>query len=130
MKRQNLHRKQVVHFRRFSRKGYAVFASLGKQIKIARLAVSISQNDIRKGILTGSIANLSFHWEEVEGASESEFDEVSLINRAGDPIFQFLFETLLINKSTLEAPASGYTVYKQFGKSPWMYLRHLWRLFF
>lgn len=42
-------RAKALIFKRWSRKSYAVFASLGKTVLIGNLKVSINQNDVNKG---------------------------------------------------------------------------------
>ncbi len=42
MLKQNLHTKQQFRFKHWSRKGYAVFVSLGRQISIGRIISSVA----------------------------------------------------------------------------------------
>ena len=49
MKRKHTENKNILHFCRFSRKGYAIFCGLGKQIRIGRLPVYMVQGEELKG---------------------------------------------------------------------------------
>ncbi len=51
-------RKHYLHFSCWSKKGYAVFAGLGREVKISRLALHMYKNVLLKAIRNGVIVNL------------------------------------------------------------------------
>lgn len=48
-----------LHFSRWNRKGYAIFASLGREVRIGTLAIRICEMALRKSARKGVIVNLS-----------------------------------------------------------------------
>lgn len=57
----------VLYFSHWSRKGYAVFAALGRQIQIAGLALHICLCAMLKSARKGLIVTEVLAWEENEG---------------------------------------------------------------
>ncbi|MDE7374238.1 MAG: hypothetical protein K2M86_02765 [Odoribacter sp.] len=57
MRHYEAHRRISLYFSRWSRKGYAVFSSLGRQIKIARLALRMYATVLLKSAGKGVIIN-------------------------------------------------------------------------
>ncbi len=49
--------KHYLHFSCWSKKGYAVFAGLGREVKISRLALHMYKNVLLKAIGNGVIVN-------------------------------------------------------------------------
>jgi hypothetical protein len=66
---------RIVYFSRWNRKGYAVFASLGKKIKIAGLALHICEQALKKSSLKGVIVTLSRSSDEVTEHKTEEEDD-------------------------------------------------------
>lgn len=50
--------KRYLHFSCWSKKGYAVFAGLGREVKIARLALHMYKNVLLKASRNGVIINM------------------------------------------------------------------------
>lgn len=71
-----------IYFSRWSKKGYAVFASLGKEVKISRLALHMYGNVLLKSSANGVIVNIDREadyypkWRE-SGAERKLFTENS-----------------------------------------------------
>lgn len=55
--------KQVLHFSRWCRKGYAVFAALGREVRISVLAISICVRSMLKSAKNGLIVTMAACWE-------------------------------------------------------------------
>lgn len=87
MNHQNYISSNVVFFSRWSRKNYAVFASLGKHVKIGVLKVDICQKALLKGLV--DIISIS---KNTKGTEEDE----SEVNIADQSILQLSFFVLLI----------------------------------
>ena len=58
MKCRNLYYNVLLHFSHWSKKGYAVFAGLGREVKISRLAIHMYKNVLLKASRHGVIVNL------------------------------------------------------------------------
>jgi len=48
-----------LHFSRWNRKGYAIFASLGREVRIGTLAIRMCEMALRKSSRKGVIVNVS-----------------------------------------------------------------------
>ena len=53
-------------FSRWNRKGYAIFASLGRNVRIGRLAIHICEMSLRKSSRKGVIVELTEVFERLE----------------------------------------------------------------
>lgn len=63
---------KIVRFSRWNRKGYAIFASLGKQIRITALALSICDRALEKSSGKGGIIREALGGGKREGAFAEE----------------------------------------------------------
>lgn len=63
--------KRYLHFSCWSKKGYAVFAGLGQEVKIARLALHMYKNVLLKASRNGVIVNLDRVSEVVPRIAET-----------------------------------------------------------
>lgn len=55
--------KQVLHFSRWCRKGFAVFAALGKEVRISVLSIAICVSSLQKSARRGIIVTTAACWE-------------------------------------------------------------------
>lgn len=91
MKRSYLNKSQVVRFRQWSRKGYAVFAGLHKNISIGHVSADICEKSLIKSspfLILKSQGNSIFNRSDDDG-SESDFEL--------DRLFLQLVETIQTN---------------------------------
>ncbi len=75
---------KLIVFSKWSRKNYAVFSSLGKQVKIGVLKARICQKTLLKGLV--DIISISKNTEDFE-------EEESNLNTADTNYLQFAFST-------------------------------------
>ena len=79
-------RRHLLSFSRWSRKGYAIFASLGKEVRIAGLAIHICEKALEKSSRKGVIVSTarSFEREQEEQREEEDplwkWEEVGLLS--------------------------------------------------
>lgn len=59
------HFKIQLNFSRWNRKGYAIFASLGREVKIGRLAIHICEMSLQKSSKKGVIVELTEQFERL-----------------------------------------------------------------
>jgi len=96
--------KSLLTFHQWRGKGYAVFASLGKQIRIGKLAISIAQSLIAK-VETQNRFNLQPAHEDEDDSLFSEEQEQELL-LALSPLVQFsLYTTNAIQSGAKLYPA-------------------------
>lgn len=69
MKYKHIHKSTFLRFKRWSRKAYAVFASLGKVVNIGRLAVGIAEASERK---TSPAGYQEIHIFDIQGNSSED----------------------------------------------------------
>lgn len=84
--------KQVLHFSRWCRKGYAVFAALGREVRISVLAISICVRSMLKSAKNGLIVTMAACWEAGGGeviALREEMEYVLWINNRGEVYSSF-----------------------------------------
>ena len=64
----HIHKNKIIHFHQWSRKAYAVFASIGINVKICRLSVNMCEQALLKldNIIGMSALFLAFNEEEEE----------------------------------------------------------------
>lgn len=67
-------------FSRWNRKGYAIFASLGRNVRIGRLAIHICEMSLQKSSRKGVIVMLAEVFERLERSFEGYVEKVK---RAG-----------------------------------------------
>ena len=67
-------------FSRWNRKGYAIFASLGRNVRIGRLAIHICEMSLQKSSRKGVIVMLAEVFERLERLFEGYVEKVK---RAG-----------------------------------------------
>lgn len=60
-----------LYFSRWNRKGYAIFASLGREVRIGNLALYICEMSLQKSSRKGVIVNLSQMFERVTALFEA-----------------------------------------------------------
>lgn len=70
----------VLCFSRWNRKGYAIFASLGRNVRIGRLAIHICEMSLQKSSRKGVIVMLAEVFERLERLFEGYVEKVK---RAG-----------------------------------------------
>lgn len=64
----------ILCFSRWNRKGYAIFASLGRNVRIGRLAIHICEMSLQKSSKKGVIVELAEVFERLERTFE-EYEE-------------------------------------------------------
>lgn len=81
MKYTSLHNTKSIRFRRWSRAGYAVFCSLGSNVTIGRLVISISEKSLEKtGAISSSVAFTSTSTSTSEDeANDNEFSDIEAV---------------------------------------------------
>lgn len=87
---------KALKFRRWSRKNYAVFASLGKNILIGTLSVRINQSDVFKGANTVQLNGFQLNEETKEWDEPNE--PISLTE---------IIDFLLLSTRQVTAPIGG-----------------------
>ena len=66
-------------FSRWNRKGYAIFASLGREVCIGRLAIHICEMALRKSSRKGVIVNLAEAFERMVTTFEEYAEKVKRV---------------------------------------------------
>lgn len=56
--------RNILYFSRWCRKGYAIFAALGKEVHISALAISICMKSLQKSARKGVIVNMATCWQK------------------------------------------------------------------
>lgn len=95
----NTHTSQSLRFRRWSRKGYAVFCSLTCAVTIGSLAVSISDKTLQKSLIS---ADTIFKTSPANEAEEEELDATEL----SATILEIQINTIQQNNSVAAAAGS------------------------
>ena len=72
-------------FSRWNRKGYAIFASLGRNVRIGRLAIHICEMSLQKSSRKGVIVNLSEVFERLVRLFEGYEEKVVQACRVSSP---------------------------------------------
>lgn len=70
----------MLYFSRWNRKGYAIFASLGRNIRIGRLAIHICEMSLRKSSRKGVIVELAKVFELLERLFEGYEEKVKRVS--------------------------------------------------
>lgn len=70
-------------FSRWNRKGYAIFASLGRNVRIGRLAIHICEMSLQKSSRKGVIVMLAEVFERLERLERLFEGYVEKVKRAG-----------------------------------------------
>ncbi len=74
-----------LHFSRWNRKGYAIFASLGREVRIGTLAIHICEMSLQKSSRKGVIVNLSEVFERLVRLFEGYEEKVVQACRVSSP---------------------------------------------
>lgn len=64
MIRSNGHRNSVIYFSRWSRKGYAVFAALGKEVAVATVPINVCEQALLKSAKKGVVVQETDYTKE------------------------------------------------------------------
>lgn len=67
----------LLRFSRWNRKGFAIFASLGREVRIGTLAIHICEMSLRKSSRKGVIVNLSEVFERLMRVFEEREEEMA-----------------------------------------------------
>jgi|GEM_PF-3022 len=104
MFKQTTNNTQSLRFRRWSRKSYAVFASLHKTVSIGALVVSVADKSLVKatGYISNFVSNLLLNNQE---ANDSAFDELETATN------NCILQTLTIQQRTDAAAAGAIGIY-------------------
>lgn len=97
-----LQKTSSIRFRRWSRAGYAVFCSLGSNVTIGCLVVSIANKSLQKAVGTSSFF-----------MNDSEFESPVKLNEQSDLklAIQQLQDTILLEKTFESAAACSLNTY-------------------
>jgi len=93
---------RIIHFRRWSRKGYAIFASLGQCVSVRQLTKSVTEASLKKQRTAFAITQ----WNHPEEYPISSDEEESTL---WDSITQLLL-TLLQPQTTTEECSNNYSI--------------------
>ena len=75
----------LLRFSRWNRKGFAIFASLGREVRIGTLAIHICEMSLRKSSRKGVIVNLSEVFERLVKLFEGYEEKVVQACRVSSP---------------------------------------------
>lgn len=76
--------RECLHFSCWSKKGYAVFAGLGREVKISRLALHMYGNVLLKAAENGVIVNTDREAEVVPVTASPEYLLESIVENKGE----------------------------------------------
>lgn len=95
----------VIRFRRWSRKSYAIFSGLGKQISIGRLRCGIADQALRKNeLIIGGIPSL--HSEAYSTDLQTQSPEQTDLSAGISELF-LLKDLLFVSSSESLCPCTG-----------------------
>lgn len=81
MNRRTMRPGLMLYFSRWNRKGYAIFASLGQNVRIGRLAIHICEMSLRKSSRKGVIVELAEIFERLEGLFKGYEEKMIRVSR-------------------------------------------------
>ncbi len=76
----------ILCFSRWNRKGYAIFASLGRNVRIGRLAIHICEMSLQKSSKKGVIVELAEVFERLERTFEEYEEKIKRASRIFVPV--------------------------------------------